>query len=207
MTKEQFIAALRQRLAALPETETEKPIAFYAESIDDRIEDGMTEEEAVAALGSIEDIAREIEASLPLTTVVKRRVQSDRARAEKSGHSAAWIVLAVLGFPVWLPLLITAAVLVLVVYVVIWVVIVSLFAVLLALIVSAVALLVYGVVKIAVIGVYGTLMVLGAAAVIFGLAILLEEPIKALAKALAKLTGRFGRWVKRKISGKGGTDR
>lgn len=204
MNKEQFLSALRARLSDLPASETERPLAFYAESIDDRVEDGMTEEEAVAALGDLDGIVREIEAALPLTTIVKQRVKTERARGEKRGHSAAWIVLAVVGAPVWLPLLITAAALVLTVYIVIWAVIVSLFAVLAALVVAAAALLIYGVAKIAVIGLYGSLMVLGAAAVILGAAVLLEEPIRALAKLLARQTGCFWRWVKRKISGKGG---
>ena len=166
----------------------------------------MSEEEAVAALGSIDDIIHEIEASLPLSTIVKQRVRTERERGENRGHSAAWIVLAVVGFPVWLPLLITAAALVLTVYIVIWAVIVSLFAVLLSLAVSAVALLVYGVVKIGDLGIWGTLMAAGAAAVTLGAAILLTEPVRALTKALAKLTGRFWRWVKGRIS-RGGAER
>ncbi len=43
--------ALRRALGKLPSYEVEQSIAFYAEMIDDRVEDGMSEADAVAALG------------------------------------------------------------------------------------------------------------------------------------------------------------
>ena len=52
MNKTEFLDALRHALGKLPSYEVEQSIAFYAEMIDDRIEDGMSEQEAVAALGS-----------------------------------------------------------------------------------------------------------------------------------------------------------
>jgi len=199
MTKEQFLFELRRRLSAVPESEAARSLEFYAESIDDRIEDGMPEEEAVAAMGSIDEIVREIESSLPLSTIVKQRVETERSR----GHSALWIVLAIIGFPVWFPLLIAAAAVLLSVYIVIWAVIISLFAALLALAVSAVALIIYVIIKIAPLGFYGVLMVLGAALALIGLMLLLFVPVKALAKALVRGTGSFWRWCKRKFVGMG----
>lgn len=60
MKKAEFLACLRQRLISLPEDEAGKSAAFYSEMIDDRIEEGMTEEEAVAALGDPSGIAEAI---------------------------------------------------------------------------------------------------------------------------------------------------
>ena len=60
MRKTEFLERLRAALNALPEEEAKKTIAYYAEMIDDRIEDGMSEEEAVAGLGEPEAVAREI---------------------------------------------------------------------------------------------------------------------------------------------------
>ena len=48
MNKTEFLDALRHALGKLPSYEVEQSIAFYAEMIDDRIEDGMSEQEAVA---------------------------------------------------------------------------------------------------------------------------------------------------------------
>ena len=47
MRKTEFLERLRAALNALPEEEAKKTIAYYAEMIDDRIEDGMSEEEAI----------------------------------------------------------------------------------------------------------------------------------------------------------------
>ena len=60
MNKTEFLDALRHALGKLPSYEVEQSIAFYAEMIDDRIEDGMSEQEAVAALGSVHAIAAQI---------------------------------------------------------------------------------------------------------------------------------------------------
>lgn len=57
MKKAEFLVSLRQKLISLPEDEAGKSAAFYSEMIDDRMEEGMTEEEAVAALGDPSDIA------------------------------------------------------------------------------------------------------------------------------------------------------
>ena len=60
MTKHEFVSKLKDALSGLPQGDAAERIAFYVEIIDDRIEDGTTEEEAVAAAGSIDDIAEEI---------------------------------------------------------------------------------------------------------------------------------------------------
>ena len=69
MNKTEFSDALRRALGKLPSYEVEQSIAFYEEMIADRMEDGMREEEAVAALGPVEAIAAQIIAET-LTCVV-----------------------------------------------------------------------------------------------------------------------------------------
>ncbi len=59
MTKSEFILSLTEALAPLPGQDRRRAIEYYEEMIDDHIESGMTEEEAVAAMGSVEDILRE----------------------------------------------------------------------------------------------------------------------------------------------------
>lgn len=51
MNKEQFLAAVRERLSALPRDDVEQSLDYYGEMIDDRVEDGMSEEQAVEAWG------------------------------------------------------------------------------------------------------------------------------------------------------------
>ena len=45
MTKNEFISRLRARLSGLPKDEIRERLAFYGEMIDDRIEEGLSEEE------------------------------------------------------------------------------------------------------------------------------------------------------------------
>ena len=58
MTKLDFLFALQSRLEGLPKDEVRERIGFYAEMIEDRMEEGMPEEAAVAAVGSVEETLR-----------------------------------------------------------------------------------------------------------------------------------------------------
>ena len=72
MTKQAFLSALRDGLSGLPQADLEERINFYSEMIDDRMEEGVPEEEAVAGLGSVDDVVSQILSDIPtnrLTTV------------------------------------------------------------------------------------------------------------------------------------------
>lgn len=73
MKKVEFLVKLREALEALPSEEQIRSVAFYEEVLDDRIEDGMDEEEAVAALGTVEDIARRILEEVPGTLSIPKK--------------------------------------------------------------------------------------------------------------------------------------
>ena len=60
MTKADFLNALDHRLGALSEIDIARSLDYYEEMIDDRMDDGMTEEEAVAAIGDPEAVSRDI---------------------------------------------------------------------------------------------------------------------------------------------------
>ena len=97
MTKVEFINELYKNLSDYPSEETAKSIQYYSEMIEDRIEDGMTEEEAVNSLGSVSDIVTQIKMELPFTALVK-------ANTKKKKLSTAAIVILIVLFPVWLTL-------------------------------------------------------------------------------------------------------
>ena len=46
MNKREFLASLRNGLYGLPQDDIEERLGFYAEMIDDRMEEGLTEEQA-----------------------------------------------------------------------------------------------------------------------------------------------------------------
>ena len=112
MNKQEYLARLRAALACLPEGEIEESVAFYAEMIDDRVADGMTEEEAVAQLDDPKAAARAIIADLP---VVPRTV----VRTKQRNRALYW-TLVILGSPLWLTLLLAAGMLVLAGLLTIW---------------------------------------------------------------------------------------
>lgn len=107
MNKQEYLSAIRVRIPKMPTEDMERFIAYYSEMIDDRMEDGMTEEEAVAMMDTPDDAVDQILEDTPLSKIVKQKIKpTHRLRAWE-------IVLIVLGSPVWVPLLLTAGILVL----------------------------------------------------------------------------------------------
>lgn len=64
MRKEEFLTALRAGLTGLLPEGVEKLVEFCSEMIDDRMEDGLTEEEAVAAAGSLDELIQQAKTEL-----------------------------------------------------------------------------------------------------------------------------------------------
>ena len=180
MTKSEFLAALRKALYGLPQEDVEERVAFYAEMIDDSVEEGVSEEEAVAAIGSVEEIAAQIVADTPLTRLVSVKIHR---------RLSAWeIVLLVLGSPIWLALLISAFAVALSLYVVLWSVVVSLWSVFVALAASALGVLAGGVVFLCCGHTFSGLACIAAALVCGGLSIFAFFGCKAATKGAAWLT-------------------
>lgn len=99
MTKEVFLQELANRLGNLPEEEVKAQQAYYEELLADMMEDGIEEQVAVAKLGDISEIVDEIMRDMPLPLLVKNRLRP------KNGWTVAAIFVAVLGAPLWIPLL------------------------------------------------------------------------------------------------------
>ncbi len=92
MDKNTFLLQLQKRLKGLPEEDIQRTVEYYREMIEDRMEEGLSEEAAVADMGAVEEIAEPLRPKAP-----HRKMK-------------AWeIVLLILGFPVWFPLLIAVA--------------------------------------------------------------------------------------------------
>lgn len=190
MNQEQFLEEIRRRLRGLPEQDVENTLAYYREMIQDRMEDGLSEEEAVAALGRPEDIAAQILMETPLPTLVK-------ARGRRARTLRAWeIVLLVLGFPLWGSLILTALCVLLAVYVAVWAVI----AALLAVAVSLGLCLLAGAAGLVLLCIRGWVLpgiLCGSAGLICaGCAILLFFAGKAAARGAVWLGRRPGRWLR-----------
>ena len=73
MRKSEFLYELRRALSGLPQNDVEERISFYSEMIDDRMEEGLSEEEVVAGIGSPHDVAEQIKADLYAPEVKEKK--------------------------------------------------------------------------------------------------------------------------------------
>lgn len=189
MDKIEFIEGLRSRLHGLPKEELEERLGFYSEMIDDRIEEGFSEVEAVNDIGNIDEIASQIIGDIPLVKIAKERIKPKR-------RLGAWeIVLLAAGSPLWLILAVSVIVVVLSVYVSLWTAIISLWASLGALIGVAVGGIVSGIVLTA-LGNYSGAALIGGGIACVGLAILFFFGCGAATKGIIWLTKRIALGIK-----------
>ncbi len=114
MTKADFLQLLERALSQLSEEERRANLEYYSELLDDMLEEGMTEAEATAKLGSPAAIAESILQEMPLSKLVSTRMKP------KSGWTPLAIILAVVGNPVWVPLLLAGVAVVAALFVSIW---------------------------------------------------------------------------------------
>ena len=185
MYKEQFLNELRRGLSGLPQDDIDERISFYSEMIDDRIEDGMPEEEAVAQIGPVNDIVQQVTADIPLSKLVREKVKPKRSLK-------VWeIILIVIGSPIWVSLLIAAFAVMFSLYAALWVVVISIYAVNLALAAEAVCCLPAAVVYLIKGNPAGAGFAVGAGLVCAGLAILLFFACIKITKGVLKLTKKM----------------
>ena len=189
MNKQAFISSLRGRLASLPPEDLEERLAFYNEMIDDRMEEGLSEEEAVAQVGDVDEIVTQILADTPLSTLVKERIKPKK-------RLRAWeIVLLAVGSPLWLSLLIAAFAVVFALYAVLWSLIVSLWAVFVSFVCCALGCVAGGAVTTLREPLPGIALI-GAGILCAGLSVFLFLGCKAATKGMAKLTKKIALGIK-----------
>ena len=191
MTKNEFLSALERELRGLPREDVERFSEYYAELIEDKSADeGVSEEMAVASLGTPQEVAASLLLEQPLPKIVKARAASRR-------KMPAWeIVLIVLGAPLWLPLLLALAVVVLSVYIVLWSVVLVVCAVTLALALALPVGIVAGIVLIVRGAVAAGILLLGGGMLCSGLGVLLYFVCRWLVKGAAFVGKKLWRVVK-----------
>ena len=182
MNKQEFLNALKSKISGLSSEDIDERLNFYSEMIDDRIEDGKSEEDAIKEIGTPDEIASQIISETPLTKIVKHKV--------KSSHkpTALEITLIAIGFPVWLPLLIAAVAIIFSLYAVVWSLVVSLWAVCLAFTICSPAFLLAGFIALIMKHGVSAIIVIAGAFFIGGLAILLFFGCLASTKGVINLT-------------------
>lgn len=190
MSKYEFLAQLRKGLSGLPQEDIEERVGFFNEMIEDRMDEGLSEEEAVMAAGSVEEIVEQTVSDIPFAKIAKERIKPKR-------QLKTWeIVLLIAGSPIWFSLAIAIIAIVFAVYVSLWSVIVSLWAVFASLIASSFGCLVASLV----IAFSGNPLtatgILSAFFVCAGLSIFMFYGCKAITNGIVKLTKKFALWIK-----------
>ncbi len=191
MRIEQFLKRLHKALAPLPAAERARTVQYYREMLEDRLEEGGTEEEAVAGMEPIETIAADILADAAARGVLKPK------------SSALNTTLIVLGSPLWLVFAAVAVVIVLALYVVAWSVIVALAAAVAALLLA----LPVGIWALAAnLGAFPdtALFQLGCGLLLSGVGVLLLLPVGQLICGLARGTARAASALWRRATRQGG---
>lgn len=191
MTKNEFLAQLRDRLGGLPQEDIEEKLGFYSEMIDDKIEDGMSEDAAVAELGSTGEIASQIIGETPLSKIVREKIRP-------RGKMKTWqIVLIAVGSPVWASLLIALLAVIFSVYVSLWAIIVSLWAVFVSFIGGALMGIVSAIANFVTGDTLMGVMMIGFTLTLAGLAIILFFCCRIATRAVVFLTKKLTLFIKR----------
>ena len=185
MTKEQFILELMEKLSPLPIETFEESISFYTEMIDDRMEDGMSEEDAVNDIGDIDDIATQILTDAPIVTLVKQKIKP------KKRLGIGNIILLILGSPIWLSLLIAAFAVIFSIWISCWAVIVSFWAAFVSVAASAIGDIIVGIGFLIIGKVFPGGILLSLSMVCAGLSIFFFYGCKAATKGIAILTKKI----------------
>jgi len=97
MNKAEFIKALDIELARFDASEKKEILAYYNELIDEKIERGYSEAQAVASIGKIKDVSAGIKADLVNIRLTKRSSLS------KISNSFWMLILVLFASPILLP--------------------------------------------------------------------------------------------------------
>lgn len=187
MSKQEFLEQLRKGLSGLPQDDIEERLTFYSEIIEDRMEEVLSEEEAVLAVGTIDEILEQVIVDISLSKIAIERIKPKRRL------SAGEIILLALGSPIWVSLGIAV---ILSLYISLWSVIVSLWSVFVSLAICSVA----GVPACIIFGIGGNgaggIAMLAAGIVCAGLSIFMFYGCKVATKGTLILTKKIAKWIK-----------
>lgn len=205
MCRQEFLCSLNSILCNYPSNEVEKCLEYYNECISDRMENGMSEEEAVADLGDIYSIADNIKMEMPITTLVRQKVVASRDSEESvpKKRSAPRTVFMIIGIIFALPFIIAFLGIIFAVIVTLLALIPAFFCVTLALGISAVACLVAGIISIVMADSLSLFLYLGASLICASLTILFALITAWVTKGVKKATVGIIKGIKKMLIKKG----
>ena len=198
MLRDEYLSNLKDKLAANNIPGIDSMIDFYDEAISDRIEDGMSEEDAVAAMEDADEVVKSALLDKPIAALMMESARKKHQEANEKGHGALFVVLTIIGFPIWFPLLVAFFAILFSIYIAMWAIVVSIYAVELAFAITAVAsffacfTFMMGQIPFAT-----AIALLGCALIFAGLAILLWKPVVIITKWMIKIIKEVFRSIKK----------
>ncbi len=191
MNKQEFLTALRARLVGIPQADIDRSVEYYTELLEDRIEEGMSEEAAVAALPSMDEIVSQIVAEVPLTRLVGEKLKPKR-------RLKGWeIAMLIVGAPLWISMLAVVFSLVVTAFAVVWSVAIVVYAVLFSFAVAGVVEIIKGIFLLFAAQFANASMSVGGGLMLVGLAIIGFWVSRKLPKMLFTWTKTLLIWIKK----------
>lgn len=197
MNKQEFLGQLSKELLGLPQDEIDEQLEFYSEMIEDRKEEGLSEEEAIAAVGTAQEIVTQVVNETPFVKIAKEGIRPKRML------NVGEILLLALGSPIWLSLAVVAFAVILSLYISLWSLIVSLWLVF----VSLAACSVGGMITCIIFALSGRIAtgiaILAAGIVCAGLSIFMFYGCKEATKGIVVLAKKIAHFIKKSFIKKG----
>ncbi|MCQ2458442.1 MAG: DUF1700 domain-containing protein [Clostridia bacterium] len=178
MTRIEFMVALEKALEGFPRETADETLAYYSEILSDRMEEGADEAEAVASVGTVDEIRDSILSEMPVRKLVRETIKP------RKHFSTAAILLLILSLPVTLPLAVSLFAVILSAFIAFWAVIISLWAAEAALIAGGIGGIGLAVAELIRGNPFQALFAFGAGLVCPALAVFMFFVFKALTRAL-----------------------
>lgn len=181
MTRLKFNEILRKRLNGIPKDDIDKTLEYYNEILSDKIDDGMSEEEAIKSLGTIDEIVKITLSEISFPKLIKEKLGLNK-------KLKTWqIILLASTFYIWIPVSITLFAVALALYISLWSGVIAVGAVGVASIACAPVVLIFGLIDIFTGNIASGVLFIGFSLLFVGVSILLGILTKQFALLMVKV--------------------
>ena len=187
MDKKEFFDLLRKGLSGLPKADIEERLNFYSEMIDDYMEEGLTEQEAVNRIGAVNEIASQI------------LVDNSPAEPAEKQHNPWKVSMIIVSSPIWIALQLSGLAVIISLFVSFWAVIISLWSVFASFASCAFGGIIGSIVLASLGYGYSAAAMIGTGLMLAGLSILTFYGCKAATKGAALLTKKLASAAKSRL--------
>lgn len=189
MNKQEFLTELKKRLSGIPKKDIDQTIEFYEELILDKMEEGQTEEEAIASLDSIDEIVKATLSNVSIPKLVKEKFAPKRSLK-------TWEIVVIASTAIiWIPLAIVLLSVILSLYVGLWSGVIALAASTISVGASSL-IIVGGILDLCIGHAASGIFTIGLALALLGIALLLGLLTFKLSKLMVVLCKKIILWIK-----------